>query len=176
MKGKITVLVIIVLAVLIGIYALMNITYKNREVRLSNLLESQVLVIEANYDKMWKILKQQAQVTDKYKDSFKDVYVGIMEGRYSEGGGTLMKWIQESNPQFDSSLYKTLMTSIESNRTDFFNEQKKLISMSNQHKDLLQVFPGSFFLAGIENIEITIISSSKTKEVMKTGIDDVSLF
>ena len=177
MKGKIAVLVGLALAVVLGIGVIMNISYGNKEIDNRNLITAQVEAIEANYDKMWKVLSQMAGVSEQYKDSFKDIYVGLMEGRYSKDSGTMMKWIKEDNPTFDSGIYKQLMTAIEANRTDFEMEQKKLISYSKQHKDLLHKFPGSFFLSDIEDIVITIISSSRSKAVMSSGIDDdVNLF
>jgi len=76
---------------------MMNISYDNQEIELRVDAQAQEKKCEAYFDKMWKILKQKAQVTDQYKDAFKDIYIGIMEGRYSKGDGTLMKWIQENN-------------------------------------------------------------------------------
>ena len=132
---------------------------------------------------MFKILKQQAGVLSKYMDDFKDVYARIMEGRYGSSGsgggksGQLMLWIKEHNPQFDASLYKKLMVSIEANRQEFFEQQKYLISIQNQMKDLTMVQPASWFLGSNEVPKIIIISSTATKAVMKSGIeDDVDLF
>ena len=72
----------IIAVVAIVIYFGMSITYNNAWAKKDNLLGAQKKVIEANFDKMFKILKQQAGIAEKYKDDFKDVYVGIMEGRY----------------------------------------------------------------------------------------------
>jgi len=173
----------IALVVLIVVYFGMSITYNNAWAKKDNLLVAQKKVIESNFDKMFKILKQQAGVLGKYKDDFKDVYVGIMEGRYGTGGtgggqgGKMMLWIKEHNPKFDASLYKKLMVSIEANRQEFFEQQKYLISIQKQMNDLTRVQPASWFLGDEEVPEITIVSSTKTKQVMETGIeDDVDLF
>ena len=56
---------------------------------------------------MRKVLKQKAQVTDEYKSAFESIYPKLIEGRYSKGDGSLMKWIKESNPNFDVSLYQS---------------------------------------------------------------------
>lgn len=160
-----------------GVIFMMNINYNNQEVRLRNSAEAQKQVVEGNLDKMWKILKDQAGVADKYKDSFKDIYVGIMEGRYSgDNKGEMMLWIKEQNPEFSPAIFDKLMTSIEAQRTEFFFEQKKLVSIVKQHKDLLQCQPSGWFLGGKEPIEIVIISSSETKQIMQTGRDDRQLF
>lgn len=177
------VLGVIVAVVAIVVYFGMSISYSNAWAKKDNLLAAQEKVIESNFDKMFKILKQQAGVLSKYKDDFKDVYAGIMEGRYGDDGsgggkaGQLMLWIKEHNPQFDASLYKKLMVSIEANRQEFFEQQKYLISIQKQMKDLTTVQPASWFLGSEEVPKIIIISSTATKQVMKTGIEDnVDLF
>ena len=68
-------------------------------------------------------------MTDEYKEAFREIYPQLIEGRYSQGDGSLMKWIQESNPNFDTSLYKDLMNSIEVERTYFAAEQKKMLDI-----------------------------------------------
>ena len=103
-----------------------------------------------------------------------------MEGRYSdEGKGqqTFMKWIQESNPTFDASVYKDLMASIEGERNGFLVEQQKLIDIDLQHKNMRQTFPASMIIGSRPDLGITVITSAKTDNVYKTGQDnDVDLF
>ena len=155
----------------------MYVSFNYREVNLRNLAEAQRGNIENVYDKTWKILQQKAQVTDEYKEAFREIYPQLIEGRYSQGDGSLMKWIQESNPSFDTSLYKDLMNSIEVERTYFAAEQKKMLDIIRQHTTLLQTIPSSWFLGGKMPIEYTVISSTKAKNVMQTGEDnDVDLF
>lgn len=156
----------------------MNISIENNEIDLRETTVAQNKRCEAYFDKMWKILKQKAGVTDQYKDAFMEIYPKLIEGRYSQGDGTLMKWIQESNPAFDTSLYKDLMKSIEVERTGFFNEQSVLIDMQREHKVYLQKAPNRWFLDdNLKPVEIKVITSSKTDEVYRTGKeDDIELF
>jgi hypothetical protein len=127
---------------------------------------------------MWKILKQKAGVTDQYKQAFNEIYPKLIEGRYSKGDGSLMKWITESNPQFDASMYKDLMKSIEVERTGFFNEQSVLIDMQREHSAFLQKVPNRWFLsANLKPVEIKVITSADTKETYSTGEENnVDLF
>ena len=150
----------------------------NKEISLRNQIEAQQKVCETYYDKLWKVLQQKAQVTDQYKAAFKEIYPALIEGRYgNEKGGTLMKWIQESNPTFDVSLYKDLMSSIESERAGFFMEQKKLIDLDREHKVLRQSFPASMFIGSRPDVKFTIITSEKTENVYKTGKEnEIDLF
>ena len=156
----------------------MWVSANNKEISLKNHIEAQQKVCESYYDKLWKVLQQKAQVADQYKTAFKEIYPALIEGRYgNEKGGTLMKWIQESNPTFDVSLYKDLMSSIEAERAGFFMEQKKLIDLDREHKVLRQSFPASMFIGSRPDVKITIVTSEKTAEVYKTGKEnDVDLF
>ncbi len=171
--------------VLIGTYFLMKVHYQNEEIRLRNLTEAQQKVCKANFDKMFKVIAQDAQIAQKNMDearkSFKQIYIPLMQGRYSNArGGALMSWIREHNPNFDlkatSELYKKLQEAIESNRAEFFMEQKKLISYRNQHLNLIKTFPGSWFLSK-QPIKIIVITSTKTENTYQTGKeDDINLF
>jgi len=170
-------------ASIVGVLAIvilfsMNISIENKEIDLRETTIAQNKKCEAYFDKMWKILKQKAQVTDEYKEAFTDIYPKLIEGRYSQGDGSLMKWIQESNPNFDASMYKDLMKSIEIERTGFFNEQATLIDMQREHSVYLQKAPNRWFLSDdLKPVEINIITSSNTEEVYSTGKeDDIDLY
>lgn len=146
----------------------------NKEIRIRNRYAKQENVIESYYDKMFKILQQKAGVTTEYKESFKEVYVPLMEGRK---GGTLMKWIQESNPNFDPSLYQDLMNSIEAERNGFFVEQQKIMDIELMHDNLLQVAPTAWIVGDREPIDYVPITSAKAKEVRETREEnDIDLF
>lgn len=164
----ISAIIVLLLSVTVG----SCISYQNDEVRLRNQITAQINVNRAVYDETWKVISQQAQISDKYRDGFKEIYVGIMEARYSKGDGTLMKWIKEANPDFSPLLYGKLMLSIESLRAKFTNNQKTLADLKLQHDNLLDVFPGSLFLNGRQKIEIPIVTSSRTEDSFKTGKDD----
>ncbi len=167
-----------VVAVVTFIFFMMSASYTNQEVELRIDAQAQQIKCEAYFDKMWKILKQEASVTDQYKDSFKEIYTSLIEGRYSKGDGTLMKWIQESNPSFDTSLYKDLMNKIESQREGFFNEQSKLIDIKAQHDMLLVKVPSKWFISSsVKELDIKIITSSNTKNTYVTGEEnDLDLY
>lgn len=172
--------VIIALCILVPISIIfgLGISYSNKEITLRSMIKAQQEVCESFYDKMWKIISQKASIAQEYKNTFKEVYPDLIAGRYGdEKGGTLMKWITESNPNFDVTLYRELSQSIEAERTGFFMEQKKLIDINNEHRILLKKFPSSLFLSGREEIKITLVTSDKTDEVFKTGKEnDINLF
>jgi hypothetical protein len=168
--------------ILIAVTALiifsMSISYSNTEIDLRTTTVAQQDKCKAYFDKMWKILQQKAGVADQYKEAFKEIYPKMIEGRYSKGDGSLMKWITESNPQFDVSLYKELMQSIEIERTGYFNEQSRLIDMQREHAALLQKAPSRWFLNDtLKPVAIIIVTSKNTKDAYVTGEEnEVDLF
>lgn len=155
----------------------MYFSYNNQEVALRKQAEAQRGKVEGTFDTMWKIISQQAQVSEAYKDAFKEIYPELIAGRYSQGDGSLMKWIQEANPEFDTSLYSQLMQTIERERKTFLNSQNRMIDIMREHETLCETYPGKWFISNTTPIEYTVISSTKAKVAMETGIDDdVQLF
>lgn len=156
---------------------LMYMSYSNSEVRLRNAVKAQQEANTTSFDTCWKIIQGQAQVADKYKDSFKEIYVGLMEGRHYDKGGQLMKFITEANPNFDIKLFEKVSNSIEGQRTAFMRDQQKLIDLKREHDNVLTTMPGSFFVGGRPPVEIKIVTSTKTEKTFETRKeDDVDIF
>ena len=175
--------IILISALVIAIISAVSIiscyfSYNNSEIRLRAQAEAQRGKIEGVHDKMWKVISQKAQITTEYKDAFAKIYPDIISGRYSgNGDGSLMKWVTEQNPNFDTSLYKDLMQSIEILRTEFQKAQERMLDIIREHTTLCTTYPGRWFISNTATIEYTIISSTKSKTVVETGIDDdVKLF
>ena len=147
-------------------------SYNNQEVALREQAEAQRGKVEGVHDAMWKIISQKAQVSQDYRTSFDSIYTHIISGRYSQGDGTMMKWIKEANPNFDTSLYKDVMDAIEVQRTQFMKAQERMLDIKRQHSTLCKTYPSRWFISNTSEIEYTVISSSKSKEVMESGKDD----
>lgn len=169
-------IVIVIIAVIIGIFVIsgvsMYFTYNNQEISLRNEAEAQRGKIEGVHDKLWKVIAQQAQISDKYASDFDKIYTHIMSERYDANDGSLMKWITEANPQFDASLYKNIMQSVEVLRTEFQKNQERMLDIVREHRDLCAHYPGKWFISNTADIEYTIVSSGRSKTVMNTGLDD----
>ena len=160
----------------IGWYAI--VTVPNEVVKLENRFKAQNQVVEEFYGKMFAILHQKAGVANEYKESFKEIYVPLIEGRYSNDGGALMKWIQEHNPQFDASLFKDIMVSIEAERNGFFIEQKKMTDLVLQHDNLRTVKPKAWFV-NTEPLVYEPIQPAAAKKVIESREEtdsDLNLF
>ena len=52
--------------------------------------------------------------------------------------------------------------------------QKELIDLSREYENLLQKFPSRIICSvlGFKSIPITVVTSTRTKEAMRTGVDD----
>ena len=180
MKNKNVLIGVVIAGIAILLLAGTYFRYDSRELSLKAEASKQLGVIELTHDKMFKILQQKAGVTKEYRAGFDSIYTHIIAGRYrvnGQGDGSLMKWIKESNPKFDSSLYRDLMVSIESERTEFLKAQTRILDISREHEVLIKTIPGRWFLGGREPIEYEPISSTYSKEVMQTKTDDkINLF
>lgn len=165
-------LIIIVAAVaILLILLIMFFTYNNKEIYLRKEADAQRKKIESTHDKMWKVIKQKAEVSDKYRETFERVYPEIIAGRYSEGSSA-MKWIQEANPNFDTSLYNDLMQAIEIQRTHLHNAQTRMLDVIRERASLIESYPSRWFITNKSEIEYEVISSTKTHNVVETRVDD----
>lgn len=172
--GKLGFGVILIIAFL-GIGAIVwYFAIDNKFVTTKNLYEAQIAKDKIIHDKMWKIISQQAGVTENYAESFEKIYTKVMKERY-ENGGTLMKWITEANPNYTPELHVKLMSTIEVYRNEFADVQIKLVSIHNEMKNQLTLFPSRFFLVSIGGHtlpELNIVTSTKTDDAFFTGKDD----
>ena len=165
--GWISILILSIFLLLIILYFY----YNNREIELRKESEAQRGKIEAVRDRMFKVLQEQAKVSTEYRNAFEKIYPEIIAGRYSHGG-EMMKWIQEANPNFDTSLYGQLMNSMDVQRGSFTTEQARMLDIINQRAALIESYPSKWFIRNKTSINYTVISSSPTKQVMASGIDD----
>ena len=167
----------LLLALSLVIIGGMWLSFNTREVGLRNQIVAQQKSNEASFDAVWKIIAQKAQVTDSYKEGFREVYKDIMAGRYgTEKNSPLMKWVWESTPQFSDKLYVDLSTTIESQRITFKRDQQKLIDLKREHDNLRTQPVSKLFVGSRPEVAIVVVTSQKTDETFTSGHeDDVSL-
>lgn len=176
---KVFLVSLMVLVVAGLVYLGMSIHYTNNEAALRNKAAAQQKNLENHFDKTWKILSQQAQISVEAKDAFKEIYPALMEGRYGNArGGALLSFVKEHNPSFDiQKNYDTLMASVEALRTGYAREQEKLLTIKNLHDDARTLKPSKWFVGNVPELEIVIVTSAKTDNAFLTGQDnDVELF
>jgi len=180
-KSLIAVLVLIV--ALLGLGGLVGIAWMNttnQAVQLESQFKAQIEANKSTYDKMWKILSQKAQITDKYSEDFRKSYESIMQGRYGNNQnfqGSLMQWIQERNPTLSPEMYRDLSQAVESYRGEFDEAQKRMIDIKREHDVLRLSFPSRIFAGGRPELELKLVLSSRTNATFESGTDDsVSVF
>lgn len=168
---------LIVVAFLLLILVIMYFSYNNREVALRKEAEAQKGKIESVFDTMWKTIKQEAGVTDEYRKTFEKIYPELIAGRYSGDNSALFKMINESNPEFDTSLYSKLMQTIEAQRASFATAQQRMLDIIRERETLLESMPSMWFIRNKEKIEYDVISSDVTESVLNTRREnDIELF
>lgn len=156
---------------------MMGVSFHNKEVRLRNTIVNKQTDNKNEMDAMWKIIDQNAQVTEMQKSALMDIFKSYAEGRTPKGGaGALMLWVKESVPNLKpmSKVYMVLMNTVTSQRDGFKFRQKELLDLKREHDNLIDVFPGSVFagLLGRHKIDVVIVTSSRTENAFKTGKDD----
>jgi hypothetical protein len=155
----------------------MYFTFNNKEVALRKEAEAQRGKIESVYDTMWKVLKQEAGVTEQYRKTFEEIYPKLIAGRYEKDRGQLLKMIQESNPAFDTRLYDKLMQSIEVQRAYFATAQQRMLDILRERETLLESMPSMWFIRNKQKIDYVVISSDVTESVINTRREnDIDLF
>lgn len=179
LKAKLGIVGGIALVALIAIGFVMDISYQNTYERLGQDITAEYKKRESKYEAVSRIILQQAGILNKYSTDFKDIVKGLMGagGRYGsdgkDGSKAMWQWIKEQNPQIDIGIYTKLMTTVEAQRTAFDRQQKKIAAMVAESNKLLTTRPAKWFVNG-EMKEVTIVSSSATKAIMESGIDDTS--
>lgn len=146
------------------------ISVSNTEIRLRNLVKAQQEVCEANFDKMWKVIKQITHVSDTYLEAFKEIYPKLISGRYQ---GKDIAFVSEHNPPLDTAVLQQLASAIEINREEFFSEQRLLVARHNEHKTFIQSFPVCILLPNAQEIKITVIKSDHTADIYATGKENI---
>jgi len=171
--GKIIAAIVLGILIFGGvIYTAMYFNYNNQDVSIRKEAEAQRGKVEIVYDNMWKVIHQTNEVKNSYSSDFKETVKGIMEGRYAKGDGSLMKLVVEQNPTLSPQMYTRVMDAINIERQGFVTQQTRMLDIIRQHETLLSTIPSKFFITNKTHIQYTTISSTRTKEVMVSGIDD----
>jgi hypothetical protein len=150
----------------------------NKEATLRAQVDAQQDNCKVVYDNTWKIIKQQAEISDQYAEKFKENFAAIMEGRYGHGeGDPLLNFVKESNPEFKIDLYAKLANSVEAQRNNFTRYQQTLIDKNREHNLMFKVKPSKWFLDLKDTTSIVLLTSARTKGNYETGEDnDVELY
>ncbi len=154
-------------------YAGCAFSFRTDCIRAESGIQAQYKQNQNNYDNMWKKFKEMAQVPEMYAADLQKVYDSAIGKRYGENGSQApIQFIQEHNPNFDSSMYTKLQAAIEAGRNGFEADQKQLIDKVRQYKNVLgstkEAFVGLLFSFPQINLDdYDIVTSQETQDVFK---------
>ena len=78
-------IIILCAVVLVIIWIAMYFSYNNKEIALRKESEAQRGKIETVRDRMFQIIREQANVSNEYREAFNEIYPKIIAGRYEHG-------------------------------------------------------------------------------------------
>lgn len=141
--------------------------------------------IEATYEDNQNVLAQYsnriaeaAQIPAMQRDDLAEVVERALDARYGEEGSQAMfQWIQEQNPQIDSTVYVELQRIINAGREDFRVAQTRLIDQRRVYETALGSFWGGTWMsiAGYPTIDLddfNIVTNERTNEAFSTGTEE----
>lgn len=92
-------------------------------------------------------IKEIAQAAKLGVDAQTNLIKIANEARYGEGSSkAVMQWIQEQNPNIDTTLYQKLQQVIDAERTRFANEQTTMLDIRRTYKVMLDKPYSGFWL------------------------------
>lgn len=119
-----------------------------------------------------------AQIPAMQRDDLTAVVTAALEGRYGEDGSrAVFQFIQEQNPQIDSTVYIQLQRMIEAGRIEFAAAQTKLVDQKRIYETSLGSFwQGTWMsVAGYPRIDLDeyqIVSTARADAAFDTGIEE----
>lgn len=169
LAGCLSIIGIGLVAIVAIVFYVLNVY--NTEHTLRNRFTAQEEKVKVIYDNVWKTIAQKFEVTEVYKDSFKEVWGEITKNQSVSGSG-LKIFLSRVSPNFNDKIYQDLMTTIEGKRQEFTKSQEMLISIKNEHDNLLTRLPSGWLLSNVKSLELKLITSTKTEEAIKSGKED----
>ncbi len=90
------------------------------------------------YDNGWKSVVEIAQVPTMQQAAYKDVYDGVMKGRYgADGSKAMLQFIKEQNPTLDPALYTKIQQKVEIFHNEFEAAQTNIIARKQAYQRFL---------------------------------------
>lgn len=172
------------IAVVVGLVGLVGIVFMSyvSAYNAANRMENQIV---ATFEDNKNVLAQYsnriaeaAQIPAMQRDDLVAVVTAALDARYGEEGSKAMfQFIQEQNPNIDSSVYTQLQRMIEAGRIDFATAQTRLIDQKRVYDNARKSFWQGFWMrvAGYPKINLDdykIVTNARTEEAFKTGVEE----
>ena len=145
----------------------------NQEVTLRNSVKAQSDVQQAAYDKLWRKIAQETQITKASTATQEKLIESLVSGRQA----SFIKFVQEQNPTtiFNQEQFNRLSNTVASERDGLFREQKVLVSKVQIYNNLMEsTIAGTVLaMAGRHKMEEPkLITSEKAAQASATGRDE----
>lgn len=170
--------IIALLVVAAGLVITSYITYANMGNRTEAAIKARYQDNENIYASGTQKVMEVAQVPGMYRDDLQKVFTAALQGRYGQNGSqAVFQWIQEQNPQFDSSLYAKVQQVIESFRNEFKTAQTTLLDQCRSYETLRGNVWSGFWLsaAGYPKADLdklcTIVTTDTARQTFETKRD-----
>jgi hypothetical protein len=149
-------------------------SHRNTAVDLEERVNAQYRSNQSNYDSMWKKLVEMTQVTELQAKQFKDVYTGLITGRYNDSK-LLFKAIKEQNPSLNTKVYINIQEEISAGRTTFDENQKQLQDIIREYNSYIRKKIIMTAVTGRKELDYDkyLVTSQRTSNAFNTGKDDV---
>ena len=136
MKGSILAAIIVGVIVVFALsFVFSYISWSNEALKFEADIPAQYQQMQNVYDNGWKQVMEENQISDKYASQIKDIFQGVMTGRYGDNGSkAIFQLIHEDNPKVDPSLLKKVQESIERFHAEFQGSQTKIIALKQSYQ------------------------------------------
>lgn len=183
-RGVSVIAIVIALAVLgtVGAYFVGYLGYRNTAQSFEVDIPAQYTETQNVYDNGWKKVVEIAQVPEMQAQQVKDVYAGVMTGRYGKDGSkALILLLTEQNPQLGQEVYVAVQRTVEAFHDSFQASQTNLIARKQEYSKFVTATTAGIFYnwlgryphikIGVPNgtqDDFQIVTSDKTQSDFKT--------
>lgn len=141
----------------------------NRADSLVTLYNGKLETNKADFDNMTKVISQSAQVSKAQMDKLKEIYNSYAEARTGTAASdAIMKWVQESVPNVDTSVMSNLQNIIVANRNGWTERQRELVGITVEYNTMLKVRPSKWVLSGYSKLDPVVITSEDTVQTFNS--------
>lgn len=175
---KVALSLLVGLVAICGIVAISYISAYNFGARMENQLEASLENSKNILSNYGKLVAEAAQIPEMQRDDLIDVVTAALDARYGdEGSKAMFQFIQEQNPQIDSSVYVQLQRIIEAGRIEFRNSQTIVLDQKRIYENGLDSFWKGTWLsvAGYPKVDMKqfeIVSSIRADEAFDTKLEE----
>jgi len=147
-RGVAVIAIVIALAVLgtVGAYFVGYLGYRNTAQSFEVDIPAQYSETQNVYDNGWKKVVEIAQVPEMETQQVKDVYAGVMTGRYGKDGSkALVLLLTEQNPQLSAELRTKVQQTVEAFHDSFQASQTNLIARKQEYSKFVTATTAGIF-------------------------------